>query len=1039
MTKKIGLLIARTVLLFQTFLVVGCFLNAKMSRLDSTASSFGIELPSQVTVDEGRDAGIDVSLLRYTDQFSKVYYETVNGSALAGVNFTAVSGSLDFSESQKNHVIKIKTSDVGLGSGTKDFAVRLYSADRESLGEVPVTINSSNKLTKLEDLLPIKGTSLKYVDLGSFILYSGYDDEGGRELWRSDNSVSGTYRVKDICPGRCSSQPMDFVVVSGLAYFVVRESDGGKLVIYKSDGTSGGTSKLFDFSQISIMSGFENNEFLSSVNFCDGMSSCLGSRYLFASSTRLFFFLMNGGVLAADKYTWYSTQGTLATTRHLSAADDYSRSSIIFNDRLFVTQEDEIFYWDGSVDNAWVRVNGSSGSLCGGVVDGTFVINGKLYFVCYDINLSGPRIFKMLSDFTYTGSNVVTSLSTFLTSGRGHDYYYFADFDGTNYDIYRSDGTAGGTLKVLDASGTEYIFLGNVNSKTIFSSGTNIYQSNGTLAGTSIIYSGTSKVATAIGTVSGLFFFHFDGRLFKTDGSGAGTSAVVSADGDEFTWVSNLGNIDNELFFSGKTAARGIELWKITNSGALQLISERGLGTLNSHPMQVYKFLGNYFVSMVDDLGSALYKIDGTLNIAISEIRYWAETALNEQLGTIIQSDGKLFWAQSSSEFMSEIRSYSSDQGVSKHIGISNYYENYLSANMTILGKAGNSFVFNGYVSGLDNRFGLSFDSQSQTLSTLTSVVPRQVMPLNNTLSILVAKNTTSLANTNWEPYVSDGSLAGTSLLLDVVAGTTGSNPILLGVINSKLIFHTSQGFYETNGTTAGTVFLVQPSLTIAPTEPVVINDKILFLAGTAATGKELWVTDGTAGNTQLLKDTNSAATGGVVKMLGKNGSNTLVYFVANDGTSGQELWVSDGTLAGTVQVKDMCPGACDTLIDDMLEFQGKNYFWTKVSNLATYTASHLWVTDGTSAGTSLMKSFLPLLKTGSMNANSSTLFFTLTDSLVGNRKQLWLHKPSASTEFKQYPITFGMSPMILGVYFDELLILDRESEVSKQTLYFVK
>lgn len=1039
MTKKLILLVTRAALLCQCFLAVGCFLNAKMSRLDRATSSLGIDLPSHVSVNEGSELDIDVSLLRYSEQLSKVYFETVNGSALAGVNFTAVSSSLDFSESQKKQVIKIKTSDVGMGYEAKDFAVRLYNADRENLGEVAVTINSSNKLTKVEDLSPIKSTSFKYAELGSVILYSGYDEEGGYELWRSDNSVSGTFRVKDICPGRCSSQPTDIVVVSGLAYFVARESDGGKLVIYKSDGTAGGTSKLFDFSQISIMTGFENDEFLAPIAFCDGTSSCLGSRYLFASSTRVFFFLINGGVLTADKYTWYSTQGTVASTRHLSAVDDYSRGSIIFNDRLFVTQEDEIFHWDGSIDNGWVRVNGSSGSLCGGVNDGTFVINGKLYFVCYDVSLSGPRIFKMLSDFTYTGSNVVTSLSTFLTSGRGYDYYYFADFDGANYDIYRSDGTAGGTVKLLDGSGTEYIFLGNVNNKTIFSSGTNIYQSNGTLAGTSIIYSGTSKVATAIGTVSGLFFFHSSGRLFKTDGTGAGTSAVVSADGDEFTWVSSLGSIDNELFFSGKTAARGIELWKITSSGNLLLISEKRSGTLNSHPMQVYKFLGNYFVSMVDDVGSALYKIDGALNIAISEIKYWAEPALNDQLGTIIQSDGKLFWAQSSSQYTSELRSYSSNDGVSTYIGISNYYENSLSANMTILGKAGNSLLLNGYVTIFDNRFGLSFDTQTHTLSTLISVVPRQVMPLNNTLSILVAKNSTSLANTNWEPYVSDGSPAGTSLLVDIVAGASGSNPILLGVINSKVIFHTSQGFYETDGTTPGTVFLVQPSLTIAPTEPIEINNKILFLAGTAATGKELWVTDGTAGNTQLLKDTNSTATGSVVKMLGKNGSSTRVYFVANDGTSGQELWMSDGTLAGTVQVKDMCPGACDTQIDDMLEFQGKNYFWTKVSNLATYTASHLWVTDGTSAGTNLVKSFLPQLKTGAMNANSSTLFFTLTDSLVGNRRQLWFYKPSASTEFRQYPITFGISPMILGVHFDELLLLDRASEVSKQTLYFVK
>jgi len=98
-----------------------------------------------------------------------------------------------------------------------------------------------------------------------------------------------------------------------------------------------------------------------------------------------------------------------------------------------------------------------------------------------------------------------------------------------------------------------------------------------------------------------------------------------------------------------------------------------------------------------------------------------------------------------------------------------------------------------------------------------------------------------------------------------------------------------------------------------------------LFFTASDAHGSELWVTDGSAAGTRMVRDIQPG--GPSSRPGGLTAAGDRVFFAADDGVSGQELWVSDGTEEGTRLVWDLKPGGFSSSPSNLTVIGGYLYF----------------------------------------------------------------------------------------------------------------
>ncbi|WP_395693544.1 hypothetical protein [Nocardioides sp.] len=168
------------------------------------------------------------------------------------------------------------------------------------------------------------------------------------------------------------------------------------------------------------------------------------------------------------------------------------------------------------------------------------------------------------------------------------------------------------------------------------------------------------------------------------------------------------------------------------------------------------------------------------------------------------------------------------------------------------------------------------------------------------------------------EPWVTDGTQAGTRMVADLVPGGSGSDPRGFVAYRGRFYFLAGvasggYGLWTTDGTRAGTQIVFDELIGAA--NLVRAGSRLFFVGATTSHGAELWTSDGTGAGTREVTDLWAGAGNGVTAAL--HPARNTVVFAGWVSDHVRKPWVSDGTAAGTERL-DTYPGEVDLHVGDL-------------------------------------------------------------------------------------------------------------------------
>ena len=650
-------------------------------------------------------------------------------------------------------------------------------------------------------------------------------------------------------------------------------------------------------------------------------------------------------------------------------------------------------------------------------------VGGRVFFRAADLE-AGMELWR--SDGTQAGTvrvkdivpGRIDSSPANLTDVNG-TLFFTADDGVDGVELWKSDGTAAGTVLVRDirpgAAGSYPDGLTNVNGTLYFTAyneatGGELWKSDGTAAGTVVVRDirpgAAGSAPTNLVNVGGVVYFTADDNaagheLWRSNGTAAGTALVLDIrPGTAGSSPSNLTALNGQLFFTANDGTSGAELWR-SNGTATGTARVRDIyaGASGSSPANLTDVNGTLFFAASNGAsGIELFKSDGTEAGTVlvkdlfpgSDGLFGANSSLPRTLTAV---NGQLYFEAGARE-SGLWRSDGTEAGTTE-VG-----DNQVVGNRLLVhGAGGGTVLFAG--GGTDGAELWRSDgtaggtTQVRNIHPTASSNPTELVSVGGTAFFIAEDGTTGACL--WK---TDGTGSGTVLVRDIDPRTAGADPTRLLAANAAGggVYFVAEygghrpGLWRTAATGATTLLFAVPSAvtTYDALNPLGdVNGAMLFAADDGVNGTELWRTDGTPAGTRLLKDINPGTEGGLfgrpLSSVPRNPAvvNGVLYFTAGDAAGGAELWRSDGTEAGTVLVKDIRPGTASSLPADLVAW-GNTLYFTADDGAA---GRELWRSDGTATGTVIVADAAPGAATSSPTAlrvANGRLYFAATNGTAG-------------------------------------------------------
>ena len=804
---------------------------------------------------------------------------------------------------------------------------------------------------------------------------------GVPSLWVSDGTPAGTFRLTEEGVAVASLQRL-FAASQGLLYFTARDAEHGA-ELWASDGTPAGTHLVDD-----VRPGPEGSD-------VQGLAELRGLVWFGADDG------VHGGALWRTNGTPAGTALALDPIPSSSSHGSLEDLQVLRNRLVFFApppgrgRARQLWAGDGTVKGTSPITSLPQGTV---LLEPAVAHANKLYFV-----VERKRVQQLwVSDGTARGTRMLTNapssqLSPDLSFNRGvGNRLFFRALDpGHGLEPWVTDGTPAGTRLLRDVcpgacSGhpiPHRVFAGRLYFTASTSlTGSGLWSTDGTPEGTRLVKDG-------IGPTFVFLFFEAGGRLlfvsadnehgreiWRTDGTAAGTVRVTDF-APPFLWQEEgffWAVLDGQLFFNADDGEHGYELWRTdgTPSGTalVQDLNQSDAG--GSFPRSFMRLGSQALFFTGTGSEPELWKSDGTAAGTVPVKAFGPEELDGANPRLSAEAGGVLVYlsVDPSGNHIVVWRTDGTEAG-------------------TFRLTEGSGVASSGAIEGVgstvfftlrDEELGTELWATDGTVAgtrLVEDVIPGFADAQPHDLTAFQGKLYYSGIGPGdgFELWRSDGTVAGTELVADVVPGPAGSNPVFLTVHAGRLWFFIDGGeqLWSSDGTAAGTRleidFRPEPGLFLA-TFMASLGDRLVI----SVSGQGLWVTDGTPAGTRKFSFREVDVYGFPWAVF-----QGRLFFIS----SGM-LSVTDGTETGTGPYQR--PDGHEFFGTGAIEVLGDRLVFT--AELDRFAPVVVWESDGTQAGTHPVEPKVGVSDPTALLRAGDRVFFAGFEPLTG--WELWAVRP---------------------------------------------